>query len=357
MLAGMLASLGIYFAVFVLHAVLPAKEVQGYARDAEGRHLRYRLNGLLVFALVVAGGAGLAASGLVAPDLLYLHRLPMLGCACVLGIVATLAIVLPAPTTGRGRLAELYLGRLENPQFLAGRVDAKLLLYLMGATMLELLLLSFGAHHRATHAADPSPGVALYTALFSFFVVDYLAFERVHLYTYDFIAERVGGKLVWGCLTFYPFFYCVGLWFAAERPNPHVSPGWLLGAALCFFAGWVLARGANLQKYAFKTRPEQSRFGPFVQRALGAGELRVLVSGFWGVSRHVNYLGEICMACGLTLCLGYPRALWPWLYPLYYLVLLVPRQLDDDRRCAQKYGALWDEYRRAVPYRIVPWIY
>ncbi len=39
------------------------------------------------------------------------------------------------------------------------------------------------------------------------------------------------------------------------------------------------------------------------------------------------------------------------------LVLLVPRQLDDDRRCAAKYGAVWDDYRRAVRWRIVPFIY
>jgi delta14-sterol reductase len=39
------------------------------------------------------------------------------------------------------------------------------------------------------------------------------------------------------------------------------------------------------------------------------------------------------------------------------VALLVPRQLDDDRRCAEKYGALWQEYRRRVPSRIVPGIY
>jgi len=83
----------------------------------------------------------------------------------------------------------------------------------------------------------------------------------------------------------------------------------------------------------------------------------VLISGFWGVSRHINYLGELLMAIGLSLSLGYPSALLPWLYPLYYVALLVPRQLDDDRRCALKYGALWQEYQRAVPYRIVPFVY
>jgi delta14-sterol reductase len=63
------------------------------------------------------------------------------------------------------------------------------------------------------------------------------------------------------------------------------------------------------------------------------------------------------MALGVALSLGYPAALWPWLYPLYYVALLLPRQADDDRRCALKYGPLWDEYVRRVPYRIVPWLY
>jgi delta14-sterol reductase len=82
-----------------------------------------------------------------------------------------------------------------------------------------------------------------------------------------------------------------------------------------------------------------------------------LCSGFWRVSRHVNYLGEILMALALALSLGRPGGIGPWLYPLYYVALLVPRQHDDDRRCAEKYGALWQEYCRRVPYRIVPFVY
>jgi delta14-sterol reductase len=71
----------------------------------------------------------------------------------------------------------------------------------------------------------------------------------------------------------------------------------------------------------------------------------------------VNYLGEILMAMGLTLVLGYPGRWIIWLYPLYYVVLLVPRERADERRCAAKYGDLWPEYVRLVPRRIVPWLY
>ena len=63
------------------------------------------------------------------------------------------------------------------------------------------------------------------------------------------------------------------------------------------------------------------------------------------------------MATALALVLGYPLAPGPWLYPLYYVVLLLPRQHADDKRCAERYGALWDEYCRRVPYRIIPYLY
>ena len=86
-------------------------------------------------------------------------------------------------------------------------------------------------------------------------------------------------------------------------------------------------------------------------------EGRVLVSGFWGLSRHINYLGELLMASGITLALGYPLSWLPWLYPLYYVVLLFPRQHFDDVRCAAKYGPLWDEYEKKVPYKIIPYVY
>lgn len=83
----------------------------------------------------------------------------------------------------------------------------------------------------------------------------------------------------------------------------------------------------------------------------------MLFSSFWGLSRHVNYLGEILRATGLALSLGWPGMLGPWLYPLYYVALLVPRERADDRRCAAKYGRLWERYRERVPWHIVPGIY
>jgi len=350
------ALLALYALIFVLHLIVPGRWVKGYVRDGSGEPLRYRLNGPRVLAITLGLYALAGLLGLAPWDYLYIHRWTALAAACAAGLVFTAAIVLPAAPRG-GLLADLFFGRLENPRLGGGHVDAKMFLYVLGAVMLALNLLSFAAHHIILFPADPSPGVVLHVALFGFFLCEYLHFEEVHLYTYDLFAERVGFKLGWGCLTFYPFFYAVGLWGVAELPNPHRSGAWLVGCAALFFLGWTLARGANLQKFYFKTRPTRPAFGLIVPEALEHGGQRVLVNGFWGLSRHINYLGEIVMAVALALSLGHPTSIWPWLYPLYYVALLVPRQLDDDRRCAAKYGPLWDLYRRRVPWRIIPGIY
>lgn len=349
----------LYLAIFALHVVLPARRVEGYVHGPDGRPLRYRLNGPLVLLVCVLGWAGLCANGLLAWDALFVHRWEMLAGACALGLLFTAWVVLREPRVpGWGLLQELFLGRAEQPQWLGARVDAKMFLYLLGAVVLELNLLSFAARHALLFPEHASHGVLLHVALFTFFLVEYLVFERVHLYTYDFVAERVGFKLGWGCFVFYPFFYAVGLWGLAETPDPGTPAPLLALCAACFFTGWVLSRGANLQKYFFKRDPTRKAFGLLAPVALeGEGGRRVLVSGFWGLSRHVNYLGEVLMALGLALCLGVPSSPWPWLYPLYYVALLVPRQLDDDRRCAAKYGPLWEAYVKRVPWRIIPRVY
>jgi hypothetical protein len=357
MIAGFLAPVVVAAVVLALHLVLPARWVDGYVRDASGKPLRYRLNGLSVFAAVVLLYAAACRYAGLPWDFFFLHRWESLHGACTLGLVLTFAIVFTAKPTGRGVLADFYFGRRPNPQWARGRVDAKMLLYMFGAILLALNVFSFAAHQHIAFPGAPSAGVDLYAALFTFFIAEYLFFEEVHLYTYDFFAENVGFKLGWGCITFYPYFYCVGLWTAARRPDSGTSPVVLAIAALVFFAGWSLSRGANLQKFLFKTRPDAKLLGLLAPEAVTDGSHTLLCSGFWRLSRHINYLGEILMAVGLTLALGDPLEPFRWLYPLYYVALLFPRQADDDKRCAAKYGALWKEYCKRVPYRIIPGVY
>jgi len=354
---GFLSPLLVYLYIFVLNAIMPGRWVIGYAtRAGTNEKLKYRLNGLLVLLTVVLTWALVCYMGLLPWDWFYQHRWNALAGAVVFGIVFSFAVVLPHAPVRKLFLADFYLGRAENLQLWGGRIDAKMWLYLVGAIMLELNVLSFAGHHHMVYGADASAGIFLCAGLLTFFIVDYLTFEEVHLYTYDLFAERVGFKLGWGCIAFYPFFYAIPLWATADLPDPGSSTVMLVIAALIFFISWSLSRGANLQKYYFKKDPTKSFLG-IQPETISDGQRTLLVNGFWGLSRHINYLGEIGMATGIVLSLGYFSMPWPWLYPVYYVALLFPRQFDDDKRCALKYGSLWDQYLKKVPYRIIPYIY
>lgn len=346
----------IYALITLLHYFLPGKWVTGYVRHATtGKLLSYRLNGRLVLLSTVILWFAAGYFELVAYDWLYEIRWLSLAGAVFFGLVFSLSIVLPYASTGKSLLADIFLGRLENPQFKNGRIDAKMWLYLIGAVMLELNILSFIAHRYSEFGSVP-PGLILSAAMLTYFIVDYLSFEKVHLYTYDFFAERVGFKLGWGCLAFYPYFYLIAIWATVNLPDPN-TPLWLLVCyALLFLLGWTLARGANMQKYVFKTTPEKVFLG-IKPETISDGNKTLLVNGFWGLSRHINYLGEIVMGTAIALSVGHPDVIWVWLYPIYYVALLLPRQADDDKRCAKKYGALWQAYTQKVKYRVIPFLY
>ena len=77
-----------------------------------------------------------------------------------------------------------------------------------------------------------------------------------------------------------------------------ISPACAAAIATLFFAGWVLTRGANLQKFVYKRRSEHPSRGDLDATWLGlpmrvVPGTRLLCSGFWGLARHVNYCGEI----------------------------------------------------------------
>jgi protein-S-isoprenylcysteine O-methyltransferase Ste14 len=356
-IVGFFTPILIYAIIFALNALLPGRLVTGYVvKPNSAEKMRYHLNGLTVFIILFFIWFLFGYFNIVPFDYLYNYRWCGLAGAFILGIVFTLGVVLPYPPVRKSLLTDLFLGRTENLQLWGGRVDVKMWLYLTGATMLGLNALSFTAHHYILYGDKASTGILLSTILIIYFVLDYLIFEEVHLFTYDLFAERIGFKLGWGCIVFYPYFYSIFLWATVDLPDPQ-TPVWLLAIyVLIFFAGWILARGANMQKYFFKRNPGRIFLG-IVPEVITDGNKTLLVNGFWGISRHINYSGEILMATGIILCTGYPALIWPWLYPLYYVVMLFFRQRDDNKRCSLKYGELWKTYVKKVPFRIIPYIY
>ncbi len=92
-------------------------------------------------------------------------------------------------------IAELWTGRARELSLFKNRFDIKMCFYVVGGAMLSLNALSGAAYHHVRFGEDVNPGVYLYAAFFTFYVLDYFIIERVQLYTYDLIHDRLGFML------------------------------------------------------------------------------------------------------------------------------------------------------------------
>jgi hypothetical protein len=107
-----------YTVITLLHLVLPGKWKKGYVKNNKtGEVLNYRLNGIFVLAVSIIIWLALGLLHWVPLDWLYQVRWFSLAGAVTLGLLFSLIIVLPYPSTGKILPADLWFGRLENPQF------------------------------------------------------------------------------------------------------------------------------------------------------------------------------------------------------------------------------------------------
>ena len=158
---GFLYVLVIYAVVLGLHLVVPGRWVDGYVIDPNtSKPLRYHLNGLRVFFLASPRGPARAGRACSRGTCSTCTAGRCSRSACALGLVFTAGDRAPAPPKVKNVFADLYLGRLDNPQC-ARRPPRRqdVASTSIGAIMLELNLLSFAARHVLLHRDDPSPGV------------------------------------------------------------------------------------------------------------------------------------------------------------------------------------------------------
>ena len=361
-IAGFFTPLAV-FAVFLLaQLILPGRWVPGYVVNPEtGEPRQYRLNGLLVYVLVLIVWA-FELTGMPR-DWFYRSSVYAVAGGTVFATVFTLIAVYCHPQTERrGFVKDLWIGRVQELSFFGNRFDIKMYFYVVGGAMFALNALSGAAWHYERFGEDANPGVFLYAGFFTFYILDYFIFERVQLYTYDLIHENLGFKMFWGGLIVYGWLFILPLWGMAAYPDPGFSGAWtnfwLIGTTALFLFGWSISRGANLQKYTFKRWPDRKFLGLIEPEYIQAGDRKILCSGLWGAARHFNYMGEGFLALSIALVFGHFTNPWAWTYFVFIVSMFVVRQRYDDRFCAEKYGTeKWAEYQARVKYRIFPGIY
>ena len=382
MLKGIVFVIVSYFVCLLLHIILPSKRVIGYCCDKNNKPLEYRLNGVNIYFIM-------SGMFLLLPDryqvVLYDNQLSSILTANAIGLLVSLffyirggkekyircvtvdqlnnlkTLKLNDNSIKLNAFTRFFLGHEWNPRF--GNVDVKMWLYIVGAVGLQLNILSCVMKQYILMNNNLSNAMIVYVFMFAWFIIEYLMCEEIHLYTYDLFAEKLGFKLAWGCLVFYPFFYCIGCYQLVTISTDHdLSSSQIVLTMLTFFAGWVITRGANCQKFYYRINPNSKTFlfGLIKQETIPG--TRILCSGWWGVSRHFNYFGEILQGIalalpGFLLAKSYAYMIIPMLYPIYYTILFITRQIDDDAVCQAKYGDKWTIYCSKVPSRIVPGVY
>ena len=360
-IAGFFTPLAIFAAFFLVQMILPGRWVPGYVVDQEtGEPRKYRLNGILIFVIAVL----VWAFELTGPrDWFFRSSIYALVGGTAFSLLFSMFAVFSQPQGAiKNPLLALWFGRTQELSFFKNRFDVKMYLYVVGGTMLALNALSGAAYHHELFGSDSNPGVFMYAAFFTFYVFDYFIFERVQLYTYDLIHEKLGFMLIWGGLMVYGWLFILPLWGMAAYPDPGFSTAWtyvwLIGTAALFLLGWGIGRGANLQKYTFKRWPDRKFLGIIEPKYIEAGERKILCSGLWGAARHFNYLGEGFLALSVALAFGHFGILWAWTYFIFVVTFFTFRQRGDEKYCAEKYGPeKWEEYKARVKYRILPGVY
>jgi delta14-sterol reductase/lamin-B receptor len=82
---------------------------------------------------------------------------------------------------------------------------------------------------------------------------------------------------------------------------------------------------------------------------------KLLISGWWGMARKINYTGDWLITLSWSLLCGWNSVI-PYFQVIYFTVLLVHRAMRDDQMCAEKYGEDWKVYKEKVPYLFIPYV-
>ncbi|MXY14157.1 MAG: DUF1295 domain-containing protein [Proteobacteria bacterium] len=337
---------GVLFAGSML---LPGHYITG--PQVAGQVRAYKLNGIHLFLLTMIAAGIAQFLGWISLAILYTHFGTLFVVTNIFAFAASGWLYWRSARTQDEppRVWRDYFFGVElNPSWLG--VDLKFFSYRPSLIGLALFNLSFAVVQYETYG-ELTLAMVLYQVFMFLYVLNYFQFERGMIHTWDISSERFGWMLVWGDYVLVPFFYCLPGWWLVHSTDPLSA---LAAAAIVslFAFGFWLFRGANEQKHRIMRDPGVKIWGRPAQTLDG----RLLVSGFWGIGRHLNYTGEICIYLAFALTTGF--ASWvPYLLPAWLASLLWHRSRRDEHRCCAKYGELWGRYKKRVRYSMLPFVY
>jgi len=358
----------------ILYAVVPAEIGYGQ-RTPAGLLLPYVVNGwrcwwithILFFALSSPFGLGLFPASIIAD-----HWGGLLIAVNVYGYALSIFAFIKAhrfPSHADDRkfsgswLFDYFMGIEANPRF-GQWWDFKLFHNgRPGIIAWTLINASFAAAEYQVKGYVSKEMIAL-NIFHAIYVLDFFWNENWYLRTIDIAHDHFGFYLSWGDSVWLPFMYTLQSHYLL-RNNVNLSwPFYLLMWTFCL-VGYYIFRTVNDQKDLVRRtdgqcviwgRPAEFIRAEYVTSDGKTHRSLLLTSGYWGLSRHFNYVGDLMMCVAFCGVCGVQHLL-PWFYVIYMTILLVHRIYRDDDRCSGKYGKHWDEYKRRVPWKLMPYVY
>lgn len=343
-----------FFALLVLAKVLPGKTYRGFPQPS-GDRKDYKVNGLALWVathMAIVVGAlwfDLSLAPLIRDFWSYFVVVNVFAFAWTIILYLGGKRRGETPRTGAlGLVADLWYGIELNPTWRG--VDLKVWAYQPSLIGLSILNAAF-AWTQYEQLGTLTPQTIAYVSFWWLYMTSHYWYEAGVLSMWDVIAEKFGFMLVWGDLVLVPFFYCIGGWWLIGETEAMSAPMVGALAGLHLLGLWIF-RGSNAQKDQFKRHPDRPIWGKDPETIGG----RLLVSGWWGIGRKINYTGEIMVYFSFALCTGF-QSVVPYLLPLWLCVLLPHRAWRDEKRCRDKYGELWEQYTARARFRMIPFVY
>ncbi len=347
---------------FIFQVVLYALPL-GYTATgtllADGSRLQYRMNGIHAFVISHVLFAVIYHYWGVA--FIYDNYLALATASFVFSSVLAFymylksfqpgALLAVGGNTGNA-IYDWFIGRELNPRLLGfdwkvfcemrpGLIGWVLINYSMAAKQYEL-------------NGEVSFSMILVCFFQAVYILDALWFEEAILTTMDVVHDGFGFMLIFGDLCWLPFTYSLQTRFLVDNPIS-LSNVAVVGIVAINALGYATFRLSNSQKNQFRCDPTHPSVVHLQTISTKRGT-KLLVSGWWGICRHPNYVGDLVMALSWSLPCGIGHVL-PYFYVTYFTVLLIHRQLRDEHHCKDKYGSDWDRYCQKVPWRLIPKIY
>ena len=357
----------------VMAVVIPGLEIKGLPIASRGgRRLVYRCNAITAWWLTLAGVAVLHVTGVFPLQTIFERLGAFMVAAMITANAIAVAVYVGARLTGNAErmtgsvVYDFFMGAWLNPRI--GPLDLKMWAEIRVSWLtLFLLTASAAAHQHATYGTVSTPMIFMVVAHFLYANACMKGEECIPT-TWDIFHEKWGWMLIFWNLAGVPFLYCLSSMYIASRPPFELS---LPYTAFCFallFAAYYVWDTANSQRNRFRMQLNGSyvKRRAFPQLPWGtlkdprhldtAAGSKLLVDGWWRYARKPHYTADVLMALSWGLICGFDRFL-PYVYVVFFVVMIVHRAGRDIARCRQKYGADWDRYCKEVPCLFIPKVF